>query len=199
MKQLKLSALTALLTLVQSVAFAQPAIFDDSYTLPVSWGSVDVNRQADGALVKWTTLSEENTQHYFVQHSTNGRDWTTVGTLPAANQPSSYQFLHNHPANGLNYYQILQLGADGRPNISKIVTVLWSSKVNFRIYPNPVSTGTIHVDSKITGTLQFVSSTGVLVKQVQVTVGVNKIDVSNLAKGIYVIKAGDESSTLIVK
>lgn len=152
--------------------------------------------------MKWSTLNEGNAKYYFVQHSTNARDWTTLGTVAAAgnsNETQDYQYLHNNPANGINYYRILQQDVDGRQDISKVVSLQWISKINLLVYPNPATAGKIQVDVKQTGTLQFFSNTGALVKQVKVNSGLNTIDISMLANGIYVLLAGDESTTLIVK
>lgn len=182
--------------------FSPFSIGENSTTLPVSWGSFNVVKQGDASLLKWSTLNEENAKYYFVQHSTNARDWTTLGTVAAAgnsNETQDYQYLHNNPANGINYYRILQQDVDGRQNISKVVSLQWISKINLLVYPNPATAGKIQVDVKQTGTLQFFSNTGALVKQVKVNSGLNTIDISMLANGIYVLLAGDESTTLIVK
>lgn len=49
------------------------------------------------------------------------------------------------------------------------------------------------------GALSIYSSNGTLVKQVQLNAGINTVNISNFAKGVYLLKAGDETTNLIVR
>lgn len=183
--------------------FSPFAILDVTTTLPVSWGNVSAQKQRNKALVKWSTLTEEQTELFQVQHSTNGRDWKSLQTVAAAgnsNTVKNYQYLHEQPAGGINYYRIMQQDIDGRQSYSKIVSLQMSeSRATISVFPNPTTNGRVTVTTATTGNLQVFNNTGALVKQVKVNAGNNSIDLSALPKGVYRLKLGDESASLLIK
>lgn len=184
-------------------SFSPFAILDATTVLPVTWGSIDVKKQQDHALLKWTTLTEEKTDVYIVQHSINGRDWVNLSTVEAAGNSSTlmrYEFLHNRPSAGMNYYRLLQQDIDGRYEYSKVVLLKWEAYgAGLIAFPNPVENGKVQVNVMEAGTLQIFNNTGALVKQVTVRAGINAVDVSMLSKGLYRLKAGEESASLLIK
>jgi hypothetical protein len=182
--------------------FSPFVVVDYATALPVSWGNVSVNRQQAGALVKWSTLSEVNAALYHVQHSSNGSEWTTVGTVAAKGNVDAkvdYEFLHANPVVGKNYYHIVQHDIDGKRIVSKTVSLLWTSGYSFQVYPNPATGGTVQVIAQQAGTLQVFNTAGVLVKKVQVNEGTNSVDISKMLKGVYVLVLGEKSMTLVVR
>lgn len=184
-------------------SFSPFAILDETSTLPVTWGDITVRKQQDYALLKWTTMTEENTAFYFVQHSTNGADWTILAKVTAAGNSSGarhYQYQHQNPAKANNYYRLLQQDIDGRQEYSKIVSLQWSAeKLSLLVYPNPGSNGYVNVTTATAGTLQVYDNAGAIVKQVSVKAGTNLVDISMLAKGVYRLKSGNESASLLIK
>lgn len=179
------------------------AILTDWMTpLPVTWGSFTASKQQDHALLKWTTLGEYNSKNYFVQHSVDGRSWRTIGSVASAGNTSltsNYQFVHENPVIGKNYYYLLQKDIDGRQSISKTVVLQWTSATVFQVYPNPAANGSVQVNTGKAGILQFFNASGALVKQVQVSAGNNTIDISSLTKGYYILVSGEEKASLIIK
>jgi len=182
-------------------AFSPFIIVEDNTVLPLTWGVVSVNRSGAAALVKWTAYTEENEGMYHVQHSTDGKEWNTIGSLvPSGNflSPSQYQFLHAQPANGINYYRIIEQDKDGSQYIGKTVSLILGSTTGFRIYPNPVAGGVLNIDHPNAEILKIFDNNGTLVKSAQVKAGHNIIDLSALPKGIYLVKSVKETITLII-
>lgn len=183
-------------------SFSPFIILENTSTLPVSWGAISIGKQQESALLKWTVLSEENVHLYFIQHSVDGFNWTTIGTVNTTGitaGSANYQYLHNNPSNGVNYYRIKQQDINGRQNISKTVVLEWSFKNEFRIYPNPSTTGVIQITATNPGVLSLYNSNGALIKQLQIIRGTNILDISSFAKGVYILKTSDESINLIVR
>lgn len=62
-------------------------------------------------LIAWLTASENATQHYIVEHSTNGYDWRKVATKYASGA-GSYAVTHTGEE-GVNYYKLSEVTTDG--------------------------------------------------------------------------------------
>ena len=79
--------------------------------LPLNWLSFTASKQSQTALLKWSTTQDQNTLNFTVQHSINRINWTELGTLQAEgnfSEINNYNFVHNNPVIGLNYYRIVQ-------------------------------------------------------------------------------------------
>ncbi|MBK7344231.1 MAG: hypothetical protein IPJ06_14750 [Saprospiraceae bacterium] len=74
----------------------------------------------------WATASEINNDYFVVQHSTDGSRFDDLSTLTGAGtstQSHIYEWLHEHPAAGLNYYRLMQVDFDGQYEYSPIRVV----------------------------------------------------------------------------
>ncbi|PQJ77627.1 hypothetical protein BTO16_14880 [Polaribacter glomeratus] len=70
-------------------------------------------------------------------------------------------------------------------------------EANIAIYPNPVSNGTLFVNATSNVSLEIYS---VLGKKVLTKSNISKsVDVSNLAKGCYILKIKDENNAVQTK
>ncbi|MBL7829030.1 MAG: T9SS type A sorting domain-containing protein, partial [Saprospiraceae bacterium] len=103
-----------------------------------------VNQHGSSSVqVEWTTLPEATEYLYTVQHSTNLQQWTNVGSqLGKQDQlnANTYSFMHERPANGINYYRIKRATASGQIAFSDHVeiSVAFGANENVKITPNPV-------------------------------------------------------------
>ncbi len=91
--------------------------------LPVKWGTFNVEKMNENVLISWTTVSEVNNSHFEVQHSINGTYFNEIGRVPGngfSNQTLKYNYLHQSPALGLNYYRLKQVDFNGAFEYSEI-------------------------------------------------------------------------------
>jgi hypothetical protein len=92
------------------------------------------------ALLRWTTLNESGAGlHFEIEVSTNGKDFSSVGNVPASGTEngSSYEQIVGLPANKA-YYRLV-LWADGKKTYSNLVTVQsdCGDQNKITVYPNP--------------------------------------------------------------
>ena len=83
--------------------------------LPVNMLRYDVRLNGNHVDVTWTTASEENNSHFSIQRSSNGIDFTTIGTVAGANNSNTennYAFVDNSPLTGVSYYRLAQTDLD---------------------------------------------------------------------------------------
>ncbi len=115
--------------------------------LPVNLLSFNTTLQNDGTVaVTWSTANELNNDHFLVQKSKDGRNYTTVAKVAAGNNPANkndYKALDQYPATGLNYYRLTQVDKNGRSVLSGVKTVnITQQNTGISLYPNPLK-GTI--------------------------------------------------------
>lgn len=183
--------------------FSPFAILDETTTLPVLWGNIIAQKEQGAALIKWSTLTEVQTGSFKVQHSVDGREWKDIsGVIAAAgnsNIARNYQYLHESPVSGSNYYRIQQQDIDGRKSYSKVVSVMMPAKdIRFSIYPNPSVNGQVKVTTSAAGTLNVYNNIGVLVKQQKLQAGINNVDLSKLPKAVYRLHLNGESTSVVI-
>jgi hypothetical protein len=109
--------------------------------LPVAISSFTAKPQGHSALLQWSTATEENTEDFEVQYSKDGNSWSDIAEMRAAGTSvtqQNYQFVHNDPAAGANYYRLMEVDQDGRATYSAVREVSFASSVVLAYYPNPV-------------------------------------------------------------
>lgn len=171
-------------------------------TLPLTWLSFTAKEQDKAVALNWSTAVEQNTKDFVVQHSANGGNWNTIGTVRAAGNSSTvqtYSFLHRLPVSGVNYYRLLQRDIDERKSYSKVVTVDFDGRGQvLMVYPNPVVNGLLTVKLEREARVQVYNGAGAVVLQKQLPAGVHQLSLQQLSKGLYRIKAGAETEAFVI-
>ncbi|MFT3677753.1 MAG: T9SS type A sorting domain-containing protein [Chitinophagaceae bacterium] len=172
-------------------------------TLPVHWLGFSARQQGQGVLLSWSTATEERSKYFKVEYSANGREWNRIGTKTAAGNSATvqlYDFLHNSPPQGINYYRIAEVDADGNYNYSKIVMIQAGGRAaSFSVFPNPVSTGAVQLQLHETSTVQLINGYGTCIMQQKLAAGTHTISVQHLPKGNYWLRVGDKSVKLLLQ
>ena len=177
------------------------ASFKSMVTLPVSLLSFDARPTTDNTIVvDWATATEANSDHFEVEHSRDGQEWTTIGQVDAAGNSvtgQQYSFVDDHPYTGICYYRLKQVDRDGDATVSKTVTVhpdQQSAAIAAKVYPNPASS--YLVVEGATQAISIFSTAGqrMIVRIVPENELKTKVDVSSLPKGAYFVKTGNKSA-----
>jgi uncharacterized repeat protein (TIGR01451 family) len=114
--------------------------------LPVKLTEFTVQKQNNDALLKWTTASEINNDHFDIERSTDGINFRMIGIVNGSgttNDFKQYQFID--PINnffGIIYYRLKSVDIDNKGAYSKIIalrTANFSSLKDLAVYPNPFS------------------------------------------------------------
>lgn len=183
-------------------SFSPFSIIDDLYVLPLTWLSFQAQRENTAALLTWTTTHEYNCKDFVIQYSVNGSQWQTIGVVSAAGVYGStnrYQFRHTSPAQGNNYYRLMQRDLDGAFNYSSVVKLNFDNVPPIKVLGNPVSNGMLVLQLAREGTLAIYSSDGKQMLQSRFAAGTHRIDVMHYAKGIYYLHFGDSRIPLVVQ
>jgi len=159
--------------------------------------------------IVWKTENEENYTHFTVERSIDqGKTFDVLGSAKAAGQ-GTYSLLDKTPVVGQNLYRLKQEDINSTISYSKPVTVLYANLSNqtiannLSIYPNPViNTVNLDILSKTTENssyrIRFMSSAGVIVKQVISSQPSWQGSISNLQPGIYLIRVFNNKNDAFV-
>lgn len=117
--------------------------------VPVELASFNAEVTYDKVVVTWTTASELNNRDFDVQRSTDGEQWTSIGTLIGAGTTTianSYRFEDKAPLMGVSYYRLKQNDYDGTYRVYDAVKVDLNKLLTYNLsqnYPNPFNPETI--------------------------------------------------------
>ncbi len=190
--------------------FALASISDDENPLPVVFANVRAYEKNNGVQIDWSNLTEKDVDHYVVERSTNGTDFSAIAQqLPTSNQDdkADYSAFDAAPKAGTNYYRIKAEETTGKIVYSKILSVnLGSTTQSLRLYPNPVTGSQVNISLSNVRSGQYdlrvvnVSGQDVLKQRIssQGSTITQTIDLpASIAPGVYnmVISGGDFRET----
>ena len=172
--------------------------------LPLTWLSFTAKAQNNSqSLLQWATAQEQNTKDFYIQHSADGINWVTIGSLPAAgnsNSTSYYNYVHTNPVKGLNYYRIKQTDVDSRFSYSPIRMLSFTRTLQpITIMGNPVANNVLTLQVNMATSLAFYTADGKLLWQEQVKADTKTIDVSRYAKGTYLLKTISTTQKVVIQ
>ena len=171
--------------------------------LPLTWLSFTATKQTPNVLLQWSTANEQNTKDFTVQFSTDGVRWNNLTNIPSSalnSNTHSYNYMHTTPVKDINYYRILQTDLDGRSSFSSIRTVKYTGNTDaFYVLGNPVKNGMLQVQVNSAIMLGLYAADGKLLWQQQTKAGLQHIDVSHYAVGLYLLKGNNSSIKIVVQ
>ncbi|NNF20865.1 MAG: hypothetical protein HKN67_02900 [Saprospiraceae bacterium] len=92
----------------------------------------------------WSTASEINNDMFFVEWSTNARDFEVIDAQPGAGTSSEvnyYNAVHYDPHHGVNYYRLKQVDLNGTYSYSEILAIQLRKFEEPVIAPNVITDG----------------------------------------------------------
>jgi hypothetical protein len=92
--------------------------------LPLEWGDISASPSGKDVRVKWSTLSEKNTDFFTVYKSVGNSNFVEVGTVAASGNSNTllhYSFLDENSASTSAYYRIKETDLNGDVYWSAIV------------------------------------------------------------------------------
>jgi hypothetical protein len=95
--------------------------------LPSEMISFYALRNGKQTAIFWKTASELNNDFFTISHSSDGKNFLPLGTVKGAgnlNELMNYQFTHERPSRGINYYKLSSTDYDGTTYNKGIASVL---------------------------------------------------------------------------
>ncbi|MBO0938707.1 SprB repeat-containing protein [Fibrella sp. HMF5335] len=91
-------------------------------------------------VLNWATTEEINASHFELLHSTDARSFESIAHVTATggtNPVNAYNWIDSNPLSGITYYQLRAVDRDGSSQLSKIVSVHYSTDNKTFVVVNP--------------------------------------------------------------
>lgn len=183
--------------------------FTSEAALPIHLLSFTARKEGGTAKLNWTITENSTPKRFEVLRSTNGSNFTQIGTVTGIERKLAYDFTDNALPNGTVYYRLRMIDIDETATLSKIVAVMNGSKgvVITSMMPTLVtSRARLNISSSEKGNIQLVVTDiyGRTVKQQvnSLTTGNQEIwlNLGTLPAGTYQVTgylaAGEKTSSI---
>ncbi|MEO6868262.1 MAG: LamG-like jellyroll fold domain-containing protein [Ginsengibacter sp.] len=174
--------------------------------LSVQLSNFSVEKLSNGVNLHWQTATEINNKGFEIQRSIDGiNSWKDVAFVAGAgntNEKQSYSYTDLVPIKGNNYYRLKQINFDGEVTYSNVRTIRIAQLNLLSIYPTLAQSNvTVEVGSvdMINTIISVYDGQGRMVQQDRLTSQKQLINISNLQKGMYLIKLQNGASERFVK
>ena len=171
--------------------------------LPLKLLSFTVKKEGKANQLQWTSANEINVDRFEIEHSSNGRDFSTIGKVKATSA-NNYSYTDNNPTTQqttpntklqTNYYRLRMIDKDGQFTFSPVRMLNNNGAFSVSIYPNPAKDNLqvqIDSDKKTTLQMQVLSLDGKVILSNTTTANAGSIlhiiNINALSKGSYVLK-----------
>ncbi|HKO81034.1 MAG TPA: PQQ-dependent sugar dehydrogenase [Chitinophagaceae bacterium] len=171
----------------------------NAITLPMELVYFKGSLQNNSTLLQWETNNENNSSHFVVERSIDGRNFETIGTVTAGGTTTTaiqYSHIDNdaaHLSSLIIYYRLKMVDIDDKFKYSAVVTIYLPDITNrIVISPNPAKDETkVMITSTLSGEVQWklTDNNGRIVMQntFYIRKGSNNlaINIGNLPGGLY--------------
>lgn len=187
--------------------FTPYVLVSDAAPLPVTWLDFSAECNRGEVMIKWSTASEQNSDYFTVERSADGINYDPIANVTAAGQSSTvrkYWAIDTDPLSGTSFYRVRETDFNGSFMHTGQIIVNGCSNDDIFIYG--VGGGvSVNIDAieDARYTLELYDALGQkLVGEVkEVTAGSNhlKMNVSNIASAMYVVKVYSSSNAVTKK
>lgn len=156
---------------------------------PIKLSQFNVVKSGGKVYLNWQTVNELNNMGFTVMRSSDQINWSDLGFV-ANNYQSTpddneYSFEDRSPLGGRYFYKLRETSIDGSVKYSKVRTVLMNGYSSVKVYPNPAHNILNIQISNAPVSSEIIDVYG---KSIERYDNIKKIDISNLAKGVYILK-----------
>ncbi len=144
----------------------------------------------------WATATELNSSHFELEWSTDAIQFEPIGTVPAkgtATPTNTYQYWHQTPKIGVNYYRLKCMDQDGNFKYTATRQVTFEDQwKTVTVFPNPTTSDATLVLEALNepAVLELYNPLGQIVwrKPLPPATTQTNIQLSDLAAGIYLLR-----------
>jgi hypothetical protein len=158
--------------------------------LPVKLVYFNVKAEGKKAHLSWQTATEQNSDRFDIERSTDGFRFEKIGQVKAAGNSTShidYNYFDQGPKKGINYYRLKEVDIDNSFEFSEIKTAHFGDDVFvFALYNNPTNGSDLKLAvNLLPSVLSVFDVSGRKVKEMNITISSNSLSVAGLASGTY--------------
>ena len=173
-------------------SFSPFGVTSEAAVLPLNLISFNVTEVSKSSILKWTTANEINVKGFYIQHSSNGINYTDINFIKSG--AGVYTYTHNTPVKGRNYYRLKMVDNDGRTTYSDIVNIRIDDFTGMLIFPT-IAENKLTVDglNGIAASYEIFNTSGQRMQTGKVGAGARDISVVLLPAGTYILKINGQA------
>ena len=186
-----------------TVTYNMPATGDVTLVynvaLPIELLNFTAVNKGKNNLLTWQTAYEVNNKGFDVERRAESGDWVKLGFVKGNNSPSTYTFTDSDPLSigQVSYYRLRQIDHNDKEEISKIVSVSNVGKLEAQVYPNPTHGKLIiQLANESVASVRVYNLVGQVVVSSNALNTSGDLDLSQLARGTYIVEIQTEGSVL---
>ncbi len=176
-------------------------VYDENcgINLPVTLVAFEGSYKAPYAVLSWESAVESGLAYYDVEKATDGKHFQKLAQVPATGSNSRYRINELQPET-LALYRLKLVDLDGKFSYSTVQEINHDNAphTTLTVYPNPVRNGQLYIASANTGKVSIMTPLGQQVMTFTLQAGVQTLNVSALASGLYWIKQGNTTQRLVI-
>lgn len=158
----------------------------------------------------WATATEKDNAYFTIEKSPDGINFNVLSKVNGAGTSYTridYEYVDDHPYEGITYYQLSQTDYDGTTKKLGIIAVDNKSKIkDIEFVPNPVSENGIlkipaYKEENISISIEDITGKIIESKNVTLDSGTNtfELNFSSLEKGLYFIHISSRTKNQYIK
>lgn len=174
--------------------------------LPATGLNLFAIRTGTSVSLDWKTISEINSNYFEIERSTDGRNYTKIGTNVKAtgNSNAEKQYKSADDVMALSgedavYYRIKLLDVDGKIAYSNVAVVKLAANGNIKVTPNPFASQitisvSVEQNTQLGIRLMDISGRTVLNSSQKLSAGMPQVtlyNLANLTRGMYLVEVTD--------
>ena len=181
-------------------------IYNPVIVLPITLNNFSVTKlSADAAQAKWTVEPGSNWGYFTLERSTDGLQFTSIGTVAATGDNSiaeNYSYTDNSPSRGINYYRLKMVDASGAISYSPTGILAFSEAMSpVTLYPIPTK-DILHISApgiSEARDIDLVSVTGQVLESYSISqLDGSNLTVSRLPPGSYFVRIRGGGHTYVL-
>lgn len=102
--------------------------FTSNSALPIYLTSFTGRQEGSTTALNWTITDNSTPREFEILRSTNGTNFTSIGTVKGEERKLNYNFTDTRLPNGTVYYRLRMVDINGAAELSRIVTIMNGSK-----------------------------------------------------------------------
>lgn len=190
---------------VRETSFTTPLasfIINEICILPMEWVDFQVKSTSTSNQLQLNWKVVENRPHkgYFVEYSRDGNTWEDFGFVNGTGKTdgeSAYTYTMGKVFSGTVYFRVKQLELNGSANYSAVRKINLNNSIELKVWPNPaIDLIQINIGSK-TGKASIIDASGRIIKSIVLSSGINRISVSDLNRGLYMVTFNSNQGELL--
>jgi|GEM_PF-1049594 len=179
-------------------------MIEEADVLPIDLLSFNANLTGNNVLLNWATSQEVNAKEFGIEKSTDGRNFSYIGTIAAKNtgNGSHYSFIDYNVSDGHLFYRLKLVDKDGAFKSSKIVSIKKGLIVEtgIKVFPNPVASYCLvsYPVAHKNASLSIIRLDGKKVGDYNIVPGSSQrsIDLAGLSNGYYIMVYKNNQQTI---